>query len=62
MSPDFRKFLCTTHVSDGFLLVLGDQNTFWPCLKKNPVHFTIIVFLHDEQCKKTLPLSDNLLN
>ena len=31
MSPDFRKFYCTTRVSDGFALVLGYQNTFWPC-------------------------------
>ena len=29
--PDFRIFWCTTCVSDGFVLALGDQNTFWPC-------------------------------
>ena len=27
-----RISFCTTHASDGFVLVLGDQNTFWPCL------------------------------
>ena len=31
LSPDFRKFWCTTRVSDGFAPVLRDQNTFWPC-------------------------------
>ena len=28
---EFLKIWCTTHVSDGFALALGDQNTFWPC-------------------------------
>ena len=31
VSRDFCKFYYTTHVSDGFALTLGDQNTFWPC-------------------------------
>ena len=31
VSQDFRKLYYATHVSDGFVRALGDQNTFWPC-------------------------------
>ena len=53
MSPEFHKFWCTTRVSDGFALALGDRNTFQPCLTKispyaglyhiSVVHFVTII-------------------